>query len=646
MSYARRGPFLCIATAVAYGLVLAVAKAVPRYDCIALSVVLWFVFRRLDVATPRGRELGLHGVTIALVGAWLVHLWTLGYEGRNAVLGGILPWSDSHDYYGDSLRLLHGDRFEEVGSKRPLYSVALALLLRLTNGDLRICFVIMALAGAWATALAALAVWKTHGYRSALVVYLALLFIERRWTGFVQTEHFGLPLGAIAFVLVWRANAMRDDRLAHQQARRLVLAALFALTLALLARTGSFFVLPALGVWAARTFLPRDGRRRAGYLVAAGAVVVSGFAINRAVVATCGSGVMFSDYPGIVYGAMHDEGFGYLGQTHPELQALPIDRRVSAAWDVVKAEAKDRPLLLVGGLARSGAGLFVSPLGMFGYVWTNPDDHVLEDGDRVRAAMKEHGLVGPLVLWKRELGLYSLLNAGAMGLLGGALVVASLAAVYVAFWRRRRDPELSLLRWSYAGILLSAPFLPPSITSGQQTQTATMAFVAALPAVVLLAQRREETAPAKARRLVFAPAAIGGALALTVVWMKLAPLVPPACGDRSSLVRVFATTDVEVAPERSLALRKNAEADIRASLPLLGKHNPELTTSIEPYLRPGTRFVSAFDACDHATKILVDDTRALPASADAHAWTPIVAAPLATTSVVHVEPPPQRPVLP
>lgn len=644
MSFERRGPLLCIAAALAYGTVLVVAKALPRYDCIALSIVLWFVFQRLDAATPRGRALGLHGVTLVLLGAWLLHLWTLGYEGRNAVLGGILPWSDSHDYYGDSLRLVHGDRFLEVGSKRPLYSVALALLLRVTNGDLRVGFVVMAMVDAWATALAALAVWKTHGWRSALVVYLALLFIDRRWTGFVQTEHFGLPLGAIAFVLVWRASAMKSDVLAHVRARRLVLAALFALTLALLARTGSFFVLPALGLWAARAFLPRDGRRRAAYLAVAGGVVLSGFAFNRAVVATCGSGVMFSDYPGIVYGAMHDEGFGYLGQTHPELDRLPIDRRVSAAWDVVKAEAKERPMLLVSGLARSGAGLFVSPLGMFGYAWTNPDDHVLEDGEKVRAAMKEHGLLGPLVLWKRERGLYSLLNAGAMGLLGGALVLSSLAAIYVAFVRRRRDPDLSLLRWAYAGILASAPFLPPSITSGQQTQTATMAFVAALPAVVFLGRRRDEPI-AEAPRLVIAPPAIGGALALTVAWMKLAPVVPPACNDAPALVRVFATTDVEVAASRSLAIRKNAESDVRDSLPLLGKHNPELTTSIEPYLRPGTRYVSAFDACDRTTKILVDDARVLPPAADARAWTPIVAAPLATSAVVRVKDA-QRPVLP
>ena len=44
---------------------------------------------------------------------------------------------------------------------------------------------------------------------------------------------------------------------------------------------------------------------------------------------------------------------------------------------------------------------------------------------------------------------------------GYALPIASVGAVIVLYWKRRKDPELSLLRWAYGGILLSAPFLPP-----------------------------------------------------------------------------------------------------------------------------------------------------------------------------------------
>jgi hypothetical protein len=229
----------------------------------------------------------------------------------------------------------------------------------------------------------------------------------------------------------------------------------------------------------------------------------------------------------------------------------------------------------------------------------------------------------------------------AMGALGGALVLSSLVALWFLYWKRRRDPELSLLRWAYGGILLSAPFLPPSITSGQQTQTATMAFVAALPAVVFLGKKRNEEA-AMSSKLAWTPPAIGVALGGIVAWMKIAPFVPPSCEEPRALLRVFARTDVEITASRSLSPRKNAESDLRSNFPLLGKHNPELVESVEPYLRPGTRYVSAFDACDRAAKIVVDDERALPPSANASTWTPIEARPLATSAVIRV----QRPVLP
>jgi hypothetical protein len=637
-----RSVALAIGAALAYAAMLALVKVVPRYDCIALVLFLFFIFRELDRTTPGLRTVTLHTVTVILMSAFLVHLWTLGYEGRNAVFGGVLPWSDSHDYYGDSLRLVHGERFLEVGSKRPLYSVALAGLLRITNGDLRACFVLMAFVGAWATAVAALEVWKTHGWKSALVVYLLLLFIERRWTGFVQTEHFGLPLGAIGFALLWRAHYGKGP---NPRAPFMVLAALFALTLALVARTGSFFVLPAIAIWAGLRFY-RHIIRRLFFIVLAANVIMAGFVMNRAVVSACGSGVLFSDYPGIAYGMMHDRGFEYLGQEHPELNDFPIEQRVQASWAVVKSEAKAQPKLVAFGLLRSGLGLFLDPLGMFGYVWTNPDDHVLEDGAKVRA-------VGPIKLWVQELGVYSLLNAVVMGVLGAALVIASVGAVIVLYWKRRSDPELSLLRWAYGGILLSAPFLPPSITSGQQTQTATMAFIAALPAVVFILQSKKPERSSTS--LAWAPPAIAALLVGIVAWMKLAPRTPPPCipsSEPTALVRVFPRSDVTVVDKRSLSPRKNAERDLRSNFPLLGKHNPELVKSVEPYLKPGTRYVSAYDACDRSVKILVDDQHALPADANASTWTSITALPLATASVVHVVPPnqtpetPQTPVLP
>jgi hypothetical protein len=637
----------CIAAVVLYALAFAGAKWLPRYDCITFVVVLAGVFRVLAPVAPRARTLAVHVIAQVLAFALVDHLWTLGYEGRNAVFGGIVPWSDSYDYYDDAQRLVHGGRFGEVASKRPLFSAALAVLLWMSGGDLRFALLVCGVTGAAALAVATLELWRTHGARAAFVVFFVLVCFERRWTGFVQTEHVGLPLGALGFALCWRASRLADDD--EARARRMVIVALFGMTVGLMARAGSFFVLPAIAIWGARR-LTKDRRAALNFLGLAALAVALGFAVNKAVQASSGSGVTFSDYPGILYGLIHGEDYTYLIRAHPEVRDLPVAERVHAAWSILFADARAQPSLVVIGLAKSGLGLFASPFGMFSYVWTNPDDHVLENGAAVRASMQEHGLLGPLVLWRRTLGTYSLLNAGAMGLLAGAFVLAFVAGAVLLFVKRRKDSELSLLRHVVVGVVASAPFLPPWITSGMQVQTVTLAFVAAVPAVVLLGRRASEPLPGR-DRIVFAPLAFVAALGALLAGVKLAPTRAPACPEgEAHRVRAYPSIAVEVAPARSALFRKKAEADLRDSIPLLAKHNQELTDSVVPYLRPGTVYVMGFDACDRHTKLLVvDDPRAFDVDAARGTWQPLVATPLATPVVLRVArvaPGAQRPVEP
>jgi hypothetical protein len=638
----RRRVAGAVAAVAVYAVLLAGLKLLPRYDCITLVVLLVGVFRLLSGVSRRARTFAVHAIAQILGFAFLEHLFTLGYEGRNAVFGGIIPWSDSFDFYDDALRLVHGDRFGEVSSKRPIMSVLLAALLKATGGDLRIALLVFAIFGAAAVAIATLELWRTHGARAAFVVFIVLLFFERRWTGFIQTEHVGLPLGVIGFTMFWRASRLAvddadDDELVR--ARRLALVGLFAITTGLMARAGAFFVIPALAIWAARKLAP-DGKKK--FLALSLVAVLAGFGVHKAVLAATGSGVTFSDYPGIVYGLVHGEDYTYLVNTHPEIRNLAVAERVPAAWSIVLADARAHPALVALGLLKSGAGLFASPFGMFSYIWTNPDDHVLEDGAAVRASMDAHGLFGPLMLWRNSLGTYSLLNAGAMGLMAGAFVIECAISIFILWLPRNRNaPELSLLRYAIAGVLLSAPFTPPWITSGMQVQTVTLTFVAAVPACALLGRRRT-AAPEPPKDLVLlAPPVFVAVVAACVAWLRLAPTAVPACTNVAHRTRVYSSTAVVVAPSRSMGFRSKAQGDLTYSIPFLAKHNPELTDSLVPYLRPGTLYVAAFDACDRRAKILVDDQHFV--DDDRSTWQPISADPLATPKVLHVL---QRPVEP
>lgn len=621
-----------VVAALAYAIVLAGFVGLPRYDALVLVVLAAAIFRALDRVSPAARAVAVHAVTAVLLGSLLVHLWTVGYEGRNAVLGGILPWSDSYDFYDDALRLVHGARFTEVSSKRPLFSTTLAALLRLTNGDLRLCLVVYAGFGAWATAAASLEVFRTHGYKSALVVWLLLFWFERRWCGFIQTEQLGLPLGVVGFVLLWRAQfSFERDR---TRAVRQVMAGLFALSLGMMARAGPMFVLPALLVWAVRKLGARPGRDRWLVAAAGSTALVLGFVCHRVVLSFTGEGVTFSDYPGIAYGMLHGEDYTYLAASHPQLAHLDVTARVPEAWRIVLGEVRARPGMLASGLAHSFGSLFYSPQGMFSYVWTNPDDRILEDARAVRQAMAESGYLGPLSLWQRELGTTSLLNAIGMAVTGATFVIASIGSLFVVFVRRAKDPSLSLLRWATLGVLLSAPFTPPWITSGQQVATVALAFLAALPAVVVFGEATSAPAPSSPNALGRAPFAFVGGLAIAIAALRAFPESLPLAVDGEHVVRVYPSTAVTVTEARSHDFHAKALADLRAAMPLLAKHNDELTTSIAPFLRPGTVFVAAFDAADGHVKLLIDE--APPRLPLVSSWVRIEGPALASLNILHV----------
>ena len=629
----RSAAIASIAVVGLYAIALALLKWIPVNDALALPVMILCMFWFLRKCEPRTRELALHAATQVLVISWVIHLWTLGYEGRNAVFGGILPWSDDYDYYNDALRLVHGSLME-VSSKRPIFPASFGALLRLFDGDLRIPLLLFAVFAAWAIALASSEVWKTHGWRAAIILYSLLLLSEREWAGFVRTEDLGVPFGLIGFALVWRAIAVR--RTAPSNARLLAVSGLFALSIGLLSRPGAFFILPALAVWCALRLLPDDsGRRtRLRFFGIAIAALIAGFGVNEAVSYLTAEGLTLSEYPKFAYGLMHHQDLYQLAAAHPQLATLTGSARVHETWRIVADDAIGHPLLVVGGLARSFAELFGSTEGLFGFVWRNPDDIVLENGAAIHASFLTYGFTGPLHLWLKTFGLYSLLNCIAMFLFAAAFVVATVAAI-VVMYRRRTDAFGTMLRYAVFGVLASAPFTPPWLTSSHQTQAATIAFLVVVPAVLLAAGPVGTMLTARSRRLALVPVCISASVILAAVLLRAAPSRPPACNPANGhAIELYPSTAVTVAPERTFSFRNKSSADLLFSIRYLKRHNPLLTASLVPFLKDGTTYIAAYDACDGSTKVLVDDAHILDRSE--RGWQNVSVRPLATPNVMHV----------
>lgn len=626
-STSRRAAAAALVLAIVYGVALAVFKLLPLNDALVFAIVLVAVFLLLDRCTVTTRGLMLHAVTQVIVLSWVINLWTLGYEGRSAVFGGILPWSDSFGFLNDALRLAHGHLLE-VSAKRPIFPVTLSALLRLFDGNLRLALLVLTAFAAWTVALATNAVWQTHGRRAALVVFAILMLSERHWAGVIQTEDIGLPLGLIGFTLIWRATAASDSGTA--QARMMVLSGLFALTIALMARAGAFFVLPALAIWSMLHLVPAQARRkmRLRYFGAAVVAIAAGAAVHEIVLHAAASGMSFSDYPAIVFGLIHHRDFTFLLEQHPDLKAVTGAARAAAAWQIVMAEALAHPGLLLAGLARSFAELFYTPNGLFGFVWRNPDDFVLENGAAVRAAMAQYGVIGPIHLWIAGRGVYSLFNALAMGVLAVGWVVATIAAL-MALYRGRADRFKTLLRWAIGGVLLSAPFTPPWITSSHQVETATLAFLAVTTATWRIRQGRPLPSLGK-KSIIWLPFGFAVAVVLAALVLPAWPLTAP---DRDHATAVYPSTLVRVVADRTLNMANRREADLWFSIQYLQKHNAEFTASLTPYLKTGTIYVLGYDANVGNAKILIDDGHKLDLD---HRWQAVTATPLIEPSVQHV----------
>jgi hypothetical protein len=589
-----------------YAASLGILHIVPRYDCLVFPGCAWVAFWLLE--RVRGRLLAgaLLAIGTALALGVLLHLWTTGHEGRSAVLLGIVPYSDAGAFYGDAQRLLHGLRIGE-SSRRALYVGVAGAILRWSGDDLRVMLGIGAAAYGASIGLVAWEVMRTHGRTCGLLVTAVLYFWVRRFIGFVATEALSFPLGAMAFVLLLR---VADNARGRPVPAALAFgAAIFVLTLAFIARPGSLLAVPALFAWVPWAFPDRRSRLTAVGLGGAGVLVA--VLASRTLTSSLASGATFGDYPNILYALVHQGDLYRAVFDHPELARIDESARGDAILQILAADVGREPILLVKGPVDALLSFLGGPHGFFSSIWTNPDDHVLEDGPLVRRLIAEHGYVGPVLHWIRELGLFSLVNAVVMGALGAGFVVGVFVAI-VRLVRVRREPRAGLLLAVVFGVIASSIFAPTWIGEGMQMQTAVAAFVPTSLALGLtgrIVPEGPEVGPLGGlARLALAVPLV---LALLVVGATLWPLstTVEGCAPFVMSARLNPSTRVVVRPagepppnERSLA--KN--------LSFLRRHNPDLVSSVEAVAHVGDVMEIVYDACSTRTRTVFGASGALP----------------------------------
>ncbi len=295
------------------------ARPYPTIVASLTFIAAAFAFWRADrpIAPSWTAQLLLLATALIALGLALAGLWAGGRGGENVVFG-IWQASDASNYEAGALNLLWHGQLDSWNTRRPLMAVSLTTIFALSGASLMVAQMAFIALAAMASFIAARAVWRTHGLGAAILVLGTLVVFQSLHIGSFLSEMLGLPLGCLAFALLWTGL--------HEGRRWPIAAGLALLSLGLNARAGAFFVLPVLVVWLAWRERPHGARAvttSAGWSVAA---VAAGFVPARILTALYGApeGVAFGNLAPTLYGlAVGGKGWLQVYADHPAIRSLP-----------------------------------------------------------------------------------------------------------------------------------------------------------------------------------------------------------------------------------------------------------------------------------------------------------------------------------
>lgn len=400
-------------------------STIPYFASILL---LYFAFR---LSGYLGRLVGF-SVALWLFAAQLSSLWRSAASPSFMVLSGLLPVSDANNYYMSVQRLLEGGNLSVDASGRPLSHGLLVAVLGLTQQNLQLTLAILSLVTAVACYLLAWEVRRSHGPLAGALVFSTNFFFDRAFLGTTMTENLGLTLGALGTAALWRGAVNRRARPC--------LFGIFLLALALNARAGAFFILPAIIIWG--TWLFRGNARISfGFLLTGFSAVLLAFLINSLVFKVIGrpGTMMNANFSYVFYGLTVGGNWQTVRTDHPEIMMLEEAKQAQRIYQLAFAAFRAHPLTLVSSMIRAWQQFLFSNF------------------------------------------LFSFFRSTSASLIAQLLSLISLLACL----RQRSSSIASLLLLGAIGIIASVPFAPPW-DGGIRIYAATIPWLSLYPSLGLL----------------------------------------------------------------------------------------------------------------------------------------------------------------
>lgn len=368
-----------------------------------LYILASLYWRRLadgfSISRPVQLLLAVSFSVVAVIGFW--------YSGQStdSAIGGVVPIMDAKGYYDCALGLLEERPLNLWCTRRPLYTGMLSGWLFLTDKNIQLVIVLQSVLAGIVSWLVADSVRKAFGWRVALVTFAVIMQFSITHVISTLSENAGILLGGMAAVFIFRAA----------QSRNTVdwFAGLLLLTLALNARSGVYFMLPALLMFA---YFYTDGNKRIMFISTGIIAIAVGFMAPWLILLITGSeaGNVNSNFSYTFYGlAAGGKKWTQVYTDHPEIFNKGLSE-IDKAKEIYRVSFEmffNQPWLLAKAYL-NGFWQFIEKVFKF-FVYL------------------------PLRI---------------------AAIVSWLAGLWM-LWRRRESPVFGMLLLAMVGVLLSAPII-------------------------------------------------------------------------------------------------------------------------------------------------------------------------------------------
>ena len=394
----------------------------------SLYLIFAFVFR---IQTQLGKFLSLT-ITLVVFALALAGAWASGVT-ESGILSGVIPMYDSTTYYMDALKLLNGENFSITSSHRPIFSAFFSVLLFISKHNLLVALSLLNLLVAISCYFVTREIQKTHGTGAAVFVLLILFMFYRFHTGAVRTESLGVAFSALGIALFWRSIT--------QGKSGLVLAGIFLLSIAMIARAGAFFSLPMAVLWGSWVFRSSGKKFSWKFIFTGMSVIIVAFMINQFITNAFGTSeaIPFGNFSYSFYGlAAGGKSWADVLIIHPNANPAEIYK---LAFELIL----EHPVLIVQGMLHNWKMFFSNT----GY------------------------------------GLYSFMAGENSFVTTISYIILCLLCLFsLGIWiRKLSDPYFGFISFLAIGTFISIPFLPPTDTFRVRAYAASVVLLGLIPAM-------------------------------------------------------------------------------------------------------------------------------------------------------------------